>query len=56
MRKNGNEEEEWRQLDHQLDLELEATFPASDAPKITLTGARRPVASDVEGEQNPKRK
>lgn len=30
-----DEEHEWQKLDRQLDRELEATFPASDALKIT---------------------
>jgi hypothetical protein len=35
MPKNAKEEAEWQRLDLQLDSELEATFPASDALKIT---------------------
>ena len=53
MHKNRNAEEEWRRLDHELDLELEASFPASDAPKITQTGARKSAASDIEDKKNP---
>ena len=30
-----------RKLDKELDDELEQTFPASDPPKITLTGSIR---------------
>lgn len=35
MMKNATTELEWLRLDLQLDKELEATFPASDALKIT---------------------
>ena len=31
---------EKRKLDRQLDEELEATFPASDAPKVTRPGGK----------------
>jgi hypothetical protein len=37
MPKNAKEEAERQRLDLQLDRELEATFPASDALKITRT-------------------
>jgi hypothetical protein len=36
--KKFDEEMERRKLDMELDQELEATFPASDALKITRTG------------------
>jgi hypothetical protein len=39
-------EREKRELDRQLDEELEATFPASDPPKITRFSARSPGAAD----------
>ena len=35
MPRNAKEELEWQSLDLQLDRELESTFPASDALKIT---------------------
>lgn len=35
MMKDATAELEWLRLDLQLDKELEATFPASDALKIT---------------------
>lgn len=56
MHKNKKAEREWRRLDRQLDLELEATFPASDAPKITRTGAWKSAASDIDDEHNPELK
>jgi hypothetical protein len=43
MPKNAKDELEWQRLDLQLDRELEATFPASDALKITL---RQPDTSE----------
>ena len=44
MRKETKQERARReQLDIQLDRELEATFPASDPTKITLSGAQKPV-------------
>lgn len=44
MQKEGNQktiddEVERQKLDEELDRELEATFPASDAPKITRTNS-----------------
>ena len=36
MTKNARDELERKRLDLELDRELEATFPASDALKITL--------------------
>ncbi len=33
--KKNEEERTWRELDLQLDKELEDSFPASDPPKIT---------------------
>lgn len=38
MRRDAKAELDWQRLDRQLDRELEATFPVSDALKIT----RRP--------------
>ena len=35
MRRDAKAELDWQRLDLQLDRELEATFPASDALKIT---------------------
>lgn len=35
-----------RELDTELDRELEATFPASDALKITLSSPRGPDLED----------
>lgn len=32
--KAGETDEEKRRLDHELDMELEESFPASDVPKI----------------------
>jgi len=43
MSRNANDELEWKRLDLQLDMELEATFPASDALKITR---RQPDTSE----------
>jgi hypothetical protein len=41
------------QLDVQLDRELEATFPASDPTKITLSGAQKAaVPAPAEDEQS----
>ena len=37
--KKIDEETERQKLDMELDRELEATFPASDAPKITRTNS-----------------
>jgi hypothetical protein len=51
MTKNAKEELERRRLDLQLDRELEATFPASDALKIT----RRQSNASAKNEQ-PKAK
>jgi hypothetical protein len=34
-------DEQKRKLDRELDLQLEATFPASDAPKITQPHRRK---------------
>jgi hypothetical protein len=39
-------EREWRELDLELDRELEGTFPASDALKITLGRPRKPATRD----------
>jgi hypothetical protein len=39
------EELERQRLDLELDRELEATFPASDALKITRPSRKRPCAS-----------
>ena len=50
MHKDKKAEEEWRKFDRQLDLELEATFPASDALKITLT-ARNSSASEIDAKK-----
>jgi hypothetical protein len=41
MTKSTKDELEWKRLDLELDRDLEATFPASDALKIT----RRPSDS-----------
>ena len=49
MAKNARDEMERKRLDLQLDRELEATFPASDALKITL----RPSDSSERG-KHPK--
>lgn len=38
--KETSSEREKRELDRQLNEELEATFPASDPPKITRSSAR----------------
>lgn len=38
--KETSSEREKRELDRQLDEELEATFPASDPPKITRYSAK----------------
>ena len=35
MTRNAKDELEWQRLDLELDRDLEATFPASDALKIT---------------------
>ncbi|KRR02363.1 hypothetical protein CQ10_19225 [Bradyrhizobium valentinum] len=43
--KETSSEREKRELDRQLDEELEATFPASDPPKITRF-AKSPGAAD----------
>jgi hypothetical protein len=37
---------EKRELDRQLDEELEGTFPASDPPKITRFSIKSPSAAD----------
>ena len=44
MPKETNDERIKRELDLELDQELDATFPASDALKITMT---RPKKSDT---------
>ena len=44
--KKLDEEMERRKLDMELDQELEATFPASDALKITRTAARTAECND----------
>jgi hypothetical protein len=47
--KETAEEREKRELDAELDRQLEQTFPASDPPKITRsTPAPRPDADDGE--------
>jgi hypothetical protein len=46
MTKNARDEMERKRLDLELDRELEETFPASDALKITL----RPSDSSERGE------
>ena len=35
------EQREWRELDEELDRQLEQTFPASDPPKITRPAPAR---------------
>ena len=44
MQSDPKADEEKRKLDRQLDEELEATFPASDTPKITQPGRKREPA------------
>jgi hypothetical protein len=44
--KETTAEREKRELDRQLDEELEATFPASDPPKITRFSAKSPSVAD----------
>ena len=39
-------EREKREIDRQLDEELEGTFPASDPPKITRFSAKSPSVVD----------
>jgi hypothetical protein len=39
------EQREKRELDEQLDRELEQTFPASDPPKITRSVRAKPIDS-----------
>lgn len=34
-KKESRQQREWRELDEELDRQLEQTFPASDPPKIT---------------------
>ncbi len=46
MAKRTKDEDEKRRLDLELDRELEATFPASDALKITRPGPKVPVGRD----------
>ena len=43
MIKNAKDELEKQRLDMELDRELEATFPASDALKITRAGSQTPL-------------
>ena len=40
MHGDAKTDAEKRKLDRQLDEELEATFPASDAPKVTRPGRK----------------
>lgn len=40
--KETPEQREKRKLDEELDRQLEQTFPASDAPKITRSRRKRP--------------
>ncbi len=40
MTRNATDELKWQRLDLELDRELEATFPASDALKITRAGSQ----------------
>jgi hypothetical protein len=47
MTRNAKDQLEWQRLDLELDRELEATFPASDALKIT----RRHSGTFEKGEQ-----
>lgn len=51
-------DEQKRRLDRELDLELEATFPASDALKITRPGHRTEPEPELEpaDEQGSRRK
>ena len=46
MTRNAKDEAEREKLDLALDQELEATFPASDALKITQRHPDRPVQID----------
>ena len=46
MTRNAKDEAEREKLDLALDQELEATFPASDALKITRRHPDRPVQID----------
>jgi hypothetical protein len=43
MTRDAKAELEWQRLDLQLDRELEATFPASDALKITRRQANTKI-------------
>jgi hypothetical protein len=47
---------EKRDLDRQLDKELEDTFPASDPPKITRSAAKSPSVTDRTGKSAAPRK
>lgn len=49
MQKETNEERRKRELDLQLDRDLESTFPASDALQITLKEPARPAAKPSSG-------
>lgn len=46
MTKSANNEMKTRQLDLELDRELEATFPASDALKVTRAGSQTALKRD----------
>ena len=54
MHSDAKTDAEKRKLDRQLDEELEATFPASDAPKITRPGGKpaRERTTPESGETN----
>ena len=43
------EEREKRELDEELNRQLEQTFPASDPPKITRTAPARPASRNAHG-------
>jgi hypothetical protein len=61
-RKNGDcavpkeietqEQRDKRELDEELNRQLEQTFPASDPPKITRTAGAKPVSWKADGGRN----
>lgn len=55
MSKETKEEQKKRQLDLELDRELEDSFPASDALKITRRSPERHVMPDTPATPRPEK-
>ena len=55
MSKETKEEQKKRKLDLELDRELENTFPASDAPKVTRRSPEPHVTPDPPATPRPEK-